>query len=198
MPDLDQIKQAEQGVRDRRAVSPEAGRATPSAAGSAAATRGDHRRRVIAQGRGRGSDAQGRRTGARRRSDRVAVPSYLSFRPRRFSWSCATARGGRGAARSGFAAPSRRALRSSRREPPVDRHADRDCGDAERHRRAGDAFQPVELGGDDDERQHEAGAEHQQCGLGIAHALQPWNEAPILPPSRCRDKPGSRGGGDTR
>jgi hypothetical protein len=115
----------------------------------------------------------------------------LSVWPRRFSWTRTVAGGGRGPARPGFAAPFGRAPGSSGREPPVDRHADRDRRYAERHHRAGEAFEPVELGGDDDECQHEASAEQQQCGLGIAHRLQPWNEAPILPPSRYRDKPGS-------
>ena len=122
----------------------------------------------------------------------------LSLRPRRFSGTRAGTSGRRGAARPNFAAPSGGAPSSFGGEPPIDGHADRDRGDAERHHCAGDAFEPVELGGDRGEGEHEAGAEHQQCGLGIAHALQPWSEAPILPRSRCRDKPGSGGGGNPR
>jgi hypothetical protein len=38
MPDLDLIKQVEQGVRDRRRPSAEAGRAMPRGGGAAAAT----------------------------------------------------------------------------------------------------------------------------------------------------------------
>ena len=122
----------------------------------------------------------------------------LSFRPGRFSWSCPAARSRRRAARAGFGSASRRTRCGSRREPPINGHADRDCGDAERHHRACEPLKPVELGCDDGERQHEAGSEHQQCGLGIAHALRPWSEAPILQPFRCRAIAGRAGGDDTR
>jgi hypothetical protein len=55
MPDLDQIKQAEQGVRDRGGRFARGRSANPAG------------RPAIARRRGRGADPQSRRTGARRR-----------------------------------------------------------------------------------------------------------------------------------
>ncbi len=91
---------------------------------------------------------------------------------RRFAWPRAAGSGWQSAPRRGLDAPFPAPPYSLCRAPPVDDHADRDCGDAERHQPAGDALEPCDLGRDDDERQHESGAESQQGGLGAAHPLR--------------------------
>ena len=66
MPDLDQIKQEEQGARDQRGRFAR-GRSGNPAGRAAAATASKPRCPAFARRRGRGADPQGRRAGARRR-----------------------------------------------------------------------------------------------------------------------------------
>jgi hypothetical protein len=65
MPDLDQIKQEEQGARDQRGRFAR-GRSGNPAGRAAAATASKPRCPAIARRRGRGADPQSRRAGARR------------------------------------------------------------------------------------------------------------------------------------
>ena len=107
----------------------------------------------------------------------VAAPlkaaAALSGRPCGFSGTRPPTSSSRGAAHPRLGAAPRRTPRSSRRETPVDGHADRERRDAERHRRAGDTREPLRLGGDHNERQDETSAECEQGGFGIAHRLRP-------------------------
>jgi len=97
----------------------------------------------------------------------------LSGRPRGFSATRTPAISRCGAARPWFGTASRRTPQGSRRETPVNCHADRESGDAERHRRASDTREPLRLGGDHNECQDDASAECEQRGFGIAHRLRP-------------------------
>jgi hypothetical protein len=81
MPDLDQIKQAEQGVRDRGGRFARGRSANPAG------------RPAIARRRGRGADPQSRRTGARRRPGGItALPRTRSSSRCRRSATPATSR----------------------------------------------------------------------------------------------------------
>ena len=114
------------------------------------------------------------------RRQREGGPLILTVRPRGFSRTRAPTCGGCRAAYPRFAAPSNRTSRGSRRTAPVDRHADRDRGDAQRHRRAGNAIESLRLGGNHDERKYEAGTECQQGGFRVAHQLRSRDGATAL------------------